>query len=296
MISHQNIIANTMQLTYSDQNWRGESHKGYRDIVLGVLPMSHIYSLVVICHASTYRGDRVIVLSKFEMQTCLRSIEKYKISILYIVPPIIISMVKNHKLLQTFDLHSVQHIFTGAAPLGGEVSRELSRQFPAWKVRQSYGLTESCSVFCSTNPVDVWLGSSGCLLPGCEAKLIDAEGKEITSYDQPGELLVKTVSLTLGYFQNEKATVDTFIEMPEGRYLRTGDEVMVRKGPSGNDHIWILDRIKELIKVNVSDQPLKPQCPSTASTVLTYDYRVCRLHQLSWKLVSSITPGLQTVL
>jgi long-subunit acyl-CoA synthetase (AMP-forming) len=105
------------------------------------------------------------------------------------------------------------------------------------------------------------LGSSGCLLPGCEVKLIDAERKEITNYDQPGELLVKSVSLTMGYFKNEKATAETFVEMPEGRFLRTGDEAMVRKSPSGNDHICILDRIKELIKVNVSDPPLKPQCP-----------------------------------
>ena len=33
--------------------------------------------------------------------------------------------------------------------------------------------------------------------------------------------------------------------------MRTGDEAVVRKGPKGTEHIWIVDRIKELIKVKV---------------------------------------------
>lgn len=31
--------------------------------------------------------------------------------------------------------------------------------------------------------------------------------------------------------------------------MRTGDEALIRKAPSGNEHVFIVDRIKELIKV-----------------------------------------------
>jgi hypothetical protein len=34
-------------------------------------------------------------------------------------------------------------------------------------------------------------------------------------------------------------------------YMRTGDEAVIRKAPSGNEHVFIVDRIKELIKVKV---------------------------------------------
>lgn len=251
MISHRNVIANTVQTAVYDKLGRDKIRPGYQDVALGLLPQSHIYGLIVICHASAYRGDRVIVLPKFDLQHYLTSIDKYKINTLYVVPPIIIAMVKNPQLLKKFDLSSVRAIFTGAAPLGKETAAEVSTQYPSWQVRQAYGLTETCTVVCSTNPSDIWFGSSGCLLPGYEAKIMSVEGNEITGYNQAGELLVKSPSIVLGYLKNEKATSETFVDMPEGRFMRTGDEVEVRKSPNGNEHIWVVDRIKELIKVKV---------------------------------------------
>lgn len=251
MISHRNVIANTVQISLYDAIDRQEKGPDYHDVALGLLPQSHIYGLIVICHASTYRGDQVIVLPKFDLQHYLNSIQKYKINTLYIVPPIIIAMVKNPQLLKKFDLSSVRQIFTGAAPLGKETAEDLNAQYSTWQVRQGYGLTETCTVVCSTSPTDIWFGSSGCLIPGTVAMVVDPEGNEITGYGQRGELLVKSPSVTLGYLKNEKATKETFVDLPEGRFMRTGDEVEIRKSPKGNEHIWVVDRIKELIKVKV---------------------------------------------
>lgn len=262
MISHRNVIANTLQITEYDRSGREFiGGKDYSDVALGLLPQSHIYGLIVICHASTYRGDKVVVLPKFEMQQYLTAIAKYKINTLYIVPPIIINMVKNRPTLSKFDLSSVKQIFTGAAPLGKETAEDLNKQYPTWMVRQGYGLTETCTVVCSTNPTDIWFGSSGCLLPGYEAKVLSAEGNEITGYNQPGELCVKSPSVVLGYLKNDKATKETFVDFAEGRFMRTGDEVEFRKSPNGNEHIWVVDRIKELIKVKVRHTHTLPSPP-----------------------------------
>lgn len=57
----------------------------YIENVLGLLPMSHIYGLVVISHASVYRGDGVIVLPKFEFASTLQAIQDYKINSLFLV-------------------------------------------------------------------------------------------------------------------------------------------------------------------------------------------------------------------
>ena len=73
------------------------------------------------------------------------------------------------------------------------------------------------------------------------------EGNEITAYNQPGELVVKSPSVVLGYLNNDKANNETF----QDGWMRTGDEAVVRKSPKGNEHIFIVDRIKELIKVKV---------------------------------------------
>jgi len=84
-----------------------------------------------------------------------------------------------------------------------------------------------------------------------EAKLMSAEGNEITGYDQPCELWVKSPSVVLGYLKNDKANKETFVEDHDGRFMRTGDEAVFRVSPNGNEHVWIVDRIKELIKVKV---------------------------------------------
>lgn len=48
---------------------------------------------------------------------------------------------------------------------------------------------------------------------------------------------------------NKKATEETFITDEQGYWVKTGDEVKVEKSSNGQEHVWILDRIKELIKV-----------------------------------------------
>ena len=255
IISHRNVIANTLQVVLYDKPGRDLIAPDYTDVGLGLLPYSHIYGLVVVCMCSTYRGDQVIVLPKFDLQHYLQAIAKYKINTLYIVPPIIISMVKNKQLLAEYDLSAVRAIFTGAAPLGKETAEALSAQYPKWLVRQGYGLTETCTVVASTSPKDVWFGSSGCVIAGMEVKLMSAEGHEITEYNQPGEVWVKSPSVVSGYLKNAKASAETFIEDHDGWFMRTGDEAVFKVSPDGNEHIWIVDRIKELIKVKVSLKP-----------------------------------------
>lgn len=104
----------------------------------------------------------------------------------------------------------------------------------------------------STQELDIDPGSSGTLLPGLKAKLIDVEGKEVTEYNKPGELFVQGPTVVLGYLNNAKATAETFVHHDDGRWMRTGDEVLVRKSAKGTEHFVVVDRIKELIKVKVS--------------------------------------------
>ncbi|KAF1985343.1 acetyl-CoA synthetase-like protein [Aulographum hederae CBS 113979] len=254
MIAHQNVIANTLQIcTYdapSRERYKKPHEQHYMENVLGLLPMSHIYGLVVICHASVYTGDTVVVLPKFEMKSFLSAIQTYRINMLMLVPPIIIQMTKNKNILDQYDLDCVYGLFTGAAPLGKEVAEDLNKLYPKWAIKQGYGLTETCTVVCGTSVDDIWLGSSGCLIPSIKVRIVTPEGVDVEGYDQPGELLVKSPSLVIGYLNNDKANKETFVEDGKGdRWMRTGDEAVIRKSPRGNEHVFIVDRIKELIKV-----------------------------------------------
>ena len=90
MISHRNVIANVLQIQAFEKPQRDSkkdpgSKYDPTEVALGLLPQSHIYALVVICHASTYRGDQVISLPKFEMGSFLTAIQRFKINQLFLV-------------------------------------------------------------------------------------------------------------------------------------------------------------------------------------------------------------------
>jgi acyl-coenzyme A synthetase/AMP-(fatty) acid ligase len=57
--------------------------------------------------------------------------------------------------------------------------------------------------------------------------------------------VVRSPSISPGYYKDEESTAQTFVD----GWLRTGDEAMFCKSPNGHEHVFITDRIKELIKV-----------------------------------------------
>lgn len=79
MISHRNCITNIIQITLHERDVRaGKGPRGgpRQDVNLGLLPVSHIYGLIVITLSTTYRGDEVVVLPKFEMTSYLKAIQE----------------------------------------------------------------------------------------------------------------------------------------------------------------------------------------------------------------------------
>jgi long-subunit acyl-CoA synthetase (AMP-forming) len=69
------------------------------------------------------------------------------------------------------------------------------------------------------------VGSTGILIAGQEARIVREDGSE-ADVDEVGELYLRGGNIVLGYWNNEKATKETFME---GGWLRTGDRFKVDK-------------------------------------------------------------------
>jgi acyl-CoA synthetase (AMP-forming)/AMP-acid ligase II len=90
MISHRNVIANVLQIQAFEATWRDSlkapgTQGNHTEVALCLLPQSHIYCLVVICHSAPFRGDQALVLPKFDLELYLASIQNFKISSLFLV-------------------------------------------------------------------------------------------------------------------------------------------------------------------------------------------------------------------
>lgn len=79
-MSHENVIANVLQSTTLE----GVNKKGRREVGLAILPLSHIYG-ILISHLMIWRGDTMVLHSAFDMQKVLASIAQHRIERLYLV-------------------------------------------------------------------------------------------------------------------------------------------------------------------------------------------------------------------
>ncbi|EGX96626.1 AMP dependent CoA ligase, putative [Cordyceps militaris CM01] len=241
MLTHYGIITNLLQMSA----FEGFANDTYGQTVAAAIPFSHSYG-ILIGHVGVLRGESHIVFPRFDMQRMLGSVASYRVNRLYLVPPILAVLGANSFLMEPFDLSSVTSVVTGAAALDRTVAGRLKSLQPSWEFLHAWGLTETCIVVTFTSKHDVWYGSSGSLLPGCQLRLVDAEGKDVENYDQSGEVYYKAPNMFVGYLGDHESTISSF---DDDGWMRTGDMGAIQVSPNGVEHLFIRDRIKDMIKV-----------------------------------------------
>ena len=237
MLTHKNLVANLCQCE-GMQNFDGFAE---RDVVMAVLPFFHIYGMVVIMMLGLAGGGTIVSMPRFDLAEFLGLVQKYKATVLPLVPPIVLGLVK-HPMVAQFDLSSVRLVFSGAAPLGEDMARELSGKLGC-PVVQGYGMTEASPVthLSPTRNAPMRPGSAGRIVPNTEVKIVGVDTLAEVPQGQEGELWIRGPQIMKGYLgkpEDTAACIDA-----EGWY-HTGDVGYV--DPDG--YFFIVDRTKELIK------------------------------------------------
>jgi acyl-CoA synthetase (AMP-forming)/AMP-acid ligase II len=232
MLTHRNLVANMAQT---------EAHLplGEDEVVFAVLPFFHIYGMQVLMNFSLSRGATVVTVPRFDLVQMLTLTQERKITRLFLVPPIVLALAK-HPIIDKFNLTTVRQIFSGAAPLGGEIAEAAAARLGC-AVGQGYGMTELSPVTHVVREDDYRAGSVGTLLADTEARIIDPETGADAAEGERGELWIRGPQVMKGYLNNDEATAATIDS--EG-WLHTGD-VAIR---DDDGHYFIVDRLKELIK------------------------------------------------
>ncbi len=234
MLTHQNLTANIAQIIPPMDFTPGEG------VALAVLPFFHIYGMQVLMNASLHMGGTLVTMPRFDLEQFLTLIQEHKVTHGYVVPPIVLALAK-HPMIDNFDLSSLELVFSGAAPLSAELAKEASDRIGV-PVVQGYGMTEMSPVSNLTPATNVKLGSSGLNVPNQELRVVDVKSGEDLDVDQEGELWYRGPHIMKGYLNNQKATDETIVA--DG-WLRTGDIGKI----DADGHVYITDRLKELIKV-----------------------------------------------
>jgi acyl-CoA synthetase (AMP-forming)/AMP-acid ligase II len=234
MLTHHNLVANLCQM-------EGLDYFTSDDTLICILPLFHIYGLMVVLNMGLYQGSTIVTLPRFELEPFLQTLAKYGVTLAHLVPPIVLTLSK-HPMVDNYDLSKLKTIFSGAAPLDEHLTRACMQRL-ACDLRQGYGLTETSPVTHSSpaDPAQVRFGSVGFPAPNTECKILDLETGNALGANQAGEVCVRGPQVMKGYLNCPEATAATIDT--EG-WLHTGDI-----GYADDDgHFFIVDRAKELIK------------------------------------------------
>jgi acyl-coenzyme A synthetase/AMP-(fatty) acid ligase len=133
------------------------------------------------------------------------------------VPVIYNLLLEYHHRSGKLDCSSLRLCVSAGEALPAHLGREWQRAFGVQLI-DGIGSTEMLHMFISNHKNEVRYGSSGRLLKGYEARLLDEHG-EPTPNGVEGNLWIKGESAARGYWENPEATAQTFVD----GWVRTGD-------------------------------------------------------------------------
>jgi 4-coumarate--CoA ligase len=233
MLSHRNLVANVAQVVDSAQFRESET-------LIAVLPFFHIYAMQVIMNCGLHVGATVVTMPRFDLEQFLELHQRHRVTRSFVAPPIVLALAK-HPLVDSYDLSALNQVFSGAAPLSAELALEAGRRIGC-EVVQGYGMTELSPVSHLTPPGQFKPGSIGVTIPNTQTRIVDPlSGLDCETGDD-GEIWVRGPQVMRGYLNNPEATAAT---LDVDGWLHTGDVGHIDE----DDHVFVVDRLKELIKV-----------------------------------------------
>lgn len=232
-ILHGHLAANLVQREALLPTRHGE------EIMLCPMPLFHVSAVAMCLHLSAFAASELVIQRRFDARACVQALAHEGITLMSGAPAIF------HDLLRQPDLAQIRGgalraCYSGAAPLPERTLREFE-QLTGCPIYEGYGQSEAgpCLTY---NPVhgERKPGSVGVAVPGCELRILDAQGRELP-VGEVGEICVRGPQVMAGYRNRPALTAQV---LRDG-WLHTGD--LARMDAQG--YVFIQGRRQESINV-----------------------------------------------
>ncbi|KAL0331033.1 UNVERIFIED_CONTAM: 4-coumarate--CoA ligase-like 6 [Sesamum angustifolium] len=251
MLTHGNFIA--MMELFVRFEASLYDYPSTANVYLAVVPMFHVYGLSLFVMGLLSLGITVVAMKKFDADEMVRAIDRYGVTHLHAVPPLLTALTRKARRADGNRFRSLKQVSCGAAPLSEKSIHEFMEALPHVdfiqvliyfdKQLQGYGMTESTAVATrgyNTAKVQKYT-SVGLLSPNVQAKVVDWVTGSHLPPGSVGELWLRTPGTMKGYLNNVEATTAA---IDKDGWLHTGDIVYFDQ----EGYLYIIDRLKEMIK------------------------------------------------
>lgn len=238
MLTHRNIIANVLQCVY----WIRDLKAQYFGIMLGALPLYHIFSLTV-CGMCIFPmgASTLLIPNPRDTKSMINMIRRCKMTMVIGLNTLFNSLT-SHKDFKKVDFSRLNLTMSGGMACQRAVA-ERWQAITGVPVLEGYGLTETSPVI-TMNPANIqhFTGSVGVPISSTEIVIRDDAHQDLP-FNKIGEICVRGPQIMQGYWQCDNETRDV---LDENGWLRTGDiGYMDERG-----FVFIVDRKKDMVLVS----------------------------------------------
>ena len=166
-------------------------------------------------------------------------IERHRPTVFFSVPTHYAMLLAHSRELPDFDLSSIRCAVSAGESLPPAVFTRFRDRFGI-EILDGIGSTEVLHIFISNQRGNVRPGSSGTLVPGYEAKIVDENGSPV-AVGEIGSLMIKGDSTCAYYWNRHELTKRTI----EGHWIRTGDHYYQDQ----DGFYWFAGRSDDMLKV-----------------------------------------------
>ena len=237
MHTHASVQSTTVPYLY----WRGASEDS---VVLSALPMFHVTGMQAGMNAPLYRGATIVVLSRWDRDCAAMQIQRAKVTTWSAITTMLVDFLANPRLGQ-YDLSSLKILGGGGAAMPEAFATKLKDVFGLDYV-EGYGLSETMAPTHINPPHRPKKQCGGIPIFNTDARILDVETNAELGVGKVGEIVVHGPQVFKGYWRQEQATREAFIEHDGKRFFRTGD-----LGYYDEDgYFFITDRLKRMINAS----------------------------------------------
>ena len=240
MLTHRNMVANTLQ-THAWLQQFCDENQSEQQIVIGALPLYHIFALTAIALVWLHEGGHTILITNpRDMQGFVKELKRHPPGMFYGVNTLFNGLLHTPGF-DTVDFSRLHACVAGGMALQGAVA-ERWKAVTGCILSQGWGLTETSPV-ATTSPRGADFNNSiGLPEPSTEISIRDDGGNEV-AIGGVGELCVRGPQVMAGYWNRPEETSQVMLD---GGWLKTGD--VGRMDAAG--FVYIEDRKKDMILVS----------------------------------------------
>jgi fatty-acyl-CoA synthase len=234
MHTHHTVMTTAVQGVH----WFGLTQDA---VYLSALPYFHVTGMTGSLNGPLYIGATIVVLPRWNRDAAAAIIERHRVTVWQTISTALIDFLANPELGR-YDLSSLSVLRGGGAAMPEAVCRKL-KELTGLDYVEGYGMTETMAATHLNPPRRPKPQCLGVPLFDVDARVIDPDTLRELAAGETGEIVMHGPQVMRGYWSNESATREAFIEIDGRRFIRSGDLGRV----DGDGYFFMADRLKRMI-------------------------------------------------